>query len=76
MQCGGHFSKCTLRTGCQSREATTVEKQGIQALMMGMMASPSATGSAPPGQKSFCTSTTSRTVSRPNRSPLMRTALR
>src|ERR1700677_5172585 len=49
--------------GCQSWVITTLSKARRRRATSGMMASPSATASAPPGRKSFCTSITSRTSS-------------
>src|SRR5579871_3110207 len=45
--------------GCQSCVSNTCAKRCASRLMTGTTASPSATASAPPGQKSFCTSITS-----------------
>src|SRR5579883_2299189 len=45
--------------GCQSCVSTTCAKRCASRLITGTTASPSATASAPPGQKSFCTSITS-----------------
>src|SRR5450432_1382831 len=47
--------------GCQSCVSTTWSKRSVSRLMTGTTASPSPTASAPPGQKSFCTSMTSST---------------
>src|SRR3954451_22768729 len=42
--------------GCQSWVSATWPKPSARRLMTGTTASPSPTASAPPGQKSFCTS--------------------
>src|SRR5579863_2538299 len=47
--------------GCQSWVRTTWAKRRVRSLIGPTTASPSGTASAPPGQKSFCTSTTMRT---------------
>src|SRR5574337_1072914 len=49
--------------GCQSWVTATCRKRLASALTSGTIASPSATASAPPGMKSACMSTTSRTSS-------------
>src|ERR1700682_6441806 len=49
--------------GCQSWVSATWPKRSVRRLMTGTTASPSATASAPPAQKSFCTSITSSTSS-------------
>src|SRR4029450_7252539 len=65
-QCGGqtppYAAKRVVRAGCQSREATPhpprAANRSAAGCRSGSTASPSGTASAPPGQKSFCTSTT------------------
>src|ERR1051325_593788 len=65
MQCGGHSPPYALKWivffGCQSRVAEigrpALANLSILAFRPGTTASPPATASAPPGQKSFCTST-------------------
>src|SRR5271156_5711041 len=49
--------------GCQSWVTTTFSNARPSRSTSGMIASPSATASAPPGRKSFCTSITMRTSS-------------
>src|SRR5271167_1393770 len=49
--------------GCQSWVTTTLSNSRARRSTSVMIASPSATASAPPGRKSFCTSITSRTSS-------------
>src|SRR3989337_1281989 len=44
--------------GCQSCVSTTTAKRSAISLTSGTISSPCATASAPPGRKSFCTSTT------------------
>ena len=68
-QCGGHtppLLKWVVVGGCQSRETKTGaparSAAAAQAVNTGMTASPSATGSEPPGQKSFCGSTSNSAV--------------
>src|SRR5262245_20044651 len=46
--------------GCQSWVSTTFSKRAARRLITGTTSSPFGTASAPPGQKSFCTSTTIR----------------
>src|SRR5919199_2099075 len=57
-----HWPPCLVNErwscGCQSWVATTVPKRGISSFSVSTIWSPSFTASAPPGQKSFCTSTT------------------
>jgi hypothetical protein len=51
--------------GCQSRVATTTSCSRAMRLIGSITSSPRSTASAPPGVKSFCTSTTmSASVSR------------
>src|ERR1043165_1936601 len=65
MQCGGHSPPYALKWivffGCQSRVAKigrpALANLSIEAFSRGTTASPPVTASAPPGQKSFCTST-------------------
>src|SRR5574340_1712472 len=52
-------AKLPCSTGCQSCVATTRLNRGISAFATGTTASPSATGSAPKGMKSFWMSTSS-----------------
>src|SRR5580658_1141826 len=51
--------------GCQSWVSTTLRKRAARPLTTGTTSLPRGTASAPPGQKSFCTSTTMRTSSLP-----------
>src|SRR6266446_8946928 len=53
--------------GCQSWVSATWPKHSVRRLMTGTTASPSATASAPPAQKSFCTSIISSKSSLPGR---------
>src|SRR5918996_6020692 len=46
--------------GCQSWVSTMFSKRAASRLMSGTTSSPFGTARAPPGQKSFCTSTTMR----------------
>src|SRR3954447_6086911 len=70
-QCGGqappYATKWVVRAGCQSRSATTrrpaAANSSAARFRTGTTASPFATGSAPPGQKSFWTSTISKALS-------------
>src|SRR5438105_6105079 len=67
-QCGGHTppysSKCVVFGGCQSRVTTmgmlARSAAAAHTLSTGMTWSPLATASDPPGQKSFCGSTSNR----------------
>src|SRR5262249_10022333 len=64
MQCAGHSppnaSKCLVLSGCQSRVAkigsAVPRNLAIYSFKTETTASPPLTASAPPGQKSFCTS--------------------
>src|ERR1700722_6368293 len=52
--------------GCQSWVSTTLRNRAAIRLTIGTTSSPRGTASAPPGQKSFCTSTAMRTSLSPN----------
>src|SRR4029450_11638832 len=60
-QCGGHGpprdSKEQCSAGCQSMVATDSHRCSKSRLITGTTSSPYGTARAPPGQKSFCTST-------------------
>ena len=64
-QCGGHGPPCATNdewsAGCQSRVAIVSANRAsaANALIGAITSSPAGTASAPPGRKSFCTSTIS-----------------